>query len=92
MLKIEAPDRRWTYADYKDWELKPGERYEIIDGVAYAMSAPNLFHQSMLMELAKQIAVFLTGKPCKVFPAPSTCGFSTKRTKATARWYSLTSR
>jgi Uma2 family endonuclease len=60
----------WTYADYKAWELKPRERYEIIDGVAYAMSAPNAFHQSILTELLKQITVFLTGKPCKVYPAP----------------------
>jgi Uma2 family endonuclease len=60
----------WTYADYKAWELKPGERYEIIYGEAYAMSAPNAFHQTMLMELSKQIAVFLTGRPCKVYPAP----------------------
>jgi Uma2 family endonuclease len=59
-----------TYADYKAWELKPGERYEIIYGEAYAMSAPNAYHQSMLMELSKQIAIFLTGKPCKVYPAP----------------------
>jgi Uma2 family endonuclease len=60
----------WTYADYKAWELKPRERYEIIYGEAYAMSTPNAFHQSMLTELLKQIAVFLTGKPCKVYPAP----------------------
>jgi len=60
----------WTYADYKDWELKPGERYEIIYGEAYAMSAPNAYHQSILMELSKQIAVFLTGRECKVYPAP----------------------
>ena len=60
----------WTYADYKAWELKPGERYEIIDGEAYAMSAPNAHHQAMLAELLKQIAVFLTGKQCKVYPAP----------------------
>jgi len=70
LLKKEAESPHWTYADYKDWELKPGERYEIIDGEAYAMSAPNLSHQSILTELLKQIAVFLTDKPCKVFPAP----------------------
>ena len=60
----------WTYADYKDWELKPGERYEIIHGIAYAMSAPNALHQSMLMELGRQFANFLIGKQCKVYPAP----------------------
>jgi Uma2 family endonuclease len=59
-----------TYADYKAWELKPGERYEIIYGEAYAMSAPNAHHQSMLTEMVRQFANFLTGKPCKVYPAP----------------------
>jgi Uma2 family endonuclease len=59
-----------TYADYKAWELKPSERYEIIYGEAYAVSAPSAFHQSMLIELSRQIANFLVGKPCKVYPAP----------------------
>jgi len=68
-MKTEA-GASWTYADYKDWELKPGERWEIIHGEAYAMSAPNAYHQSILMELSKQIAVFLTGRECKVYPAP----------------------
>jgi len=63
------PDRKWTYADYKAWELKPRERYEIIYGEAYAMSAPNTAHQAMLMELSRQFANFLVGKPCKVYPA-----------------------
>ncbi|MDR0443743.1 MAG: Uma2 family endonuclease [Treponema sp.] len=61
---------QWTYADYKAWELKPRERYEIIYGEAYAMSAPNAFHQSILIELGRQFANFLVGKPCKVYPAP----------------------
>jgi len=60
----------WTYADYKDWELAEGERFELIDGTAYAMSAPTTYHQAMLMELSRQIANYLQGKPCKVFPAP----------------------
>jgi Uma2 family endonuclease len=65
-----AYDTHWTYADYKAWELKPRERYEIINGEAYAMAAPNAFPQSILTELLKQIANFLTDKPCKVYPAP----------------------
>jgi len=69
LLKEDAY-QHWTYADYKEWELKPGERYEIIYGEAYAMSAPNTMHQAILMELGKQFAVFLTGKPCRVYPAP----------------------
>ncbi|MDR3335149.1 MAG: Uma2 family endonuclease [Treponema sp.] len=60
----------YTYAGYKEWELAPGERYELIDGVAYAMAAPNAYHQAILMELSRQTANYLHGKPCKVYPAP----------------------
>ena len=60
----------FTYADYKEWELDEGERYELIDGVAYAMSAPNTTHQRILMMLASEFYTFLKGKPCEVFPAP----------------------
>jgi len=65
-----ANNGNWTYSDYKAWDLKPGERYEIIHGDAYAMSAPDATHQTMLMELSRQFANFLVGKECKVYPAP----------------------
>ena len=63
-------DRKFSYADYKAWELKPGERFELIYGVAYAMSAPNTLHQQILINLGSEIHTFLKGKPCRVFPAP----------------------
>ncbi|MDR2521036.1 MAG: Uma2 family endonuclease [Spirochaetaceae bacterium] len=62
--------RRWTYAGYKAWELLPGERYEIIDGEAYAMAAPNTYHQAILTELLRQMANYFAGKSCRVYPAP----------------------
>jgi Uma2 family endonuclease len=63
-------DQHSTYADYKAWELAEGERYELIYGEAYAMSAPNTQHQSILAELVRQFANYLLGKSCKVYPAP----------------------
>jgi len=60
----------WTYKDYKNWQLKPGERYEIINGVAYAMSAPNTEHQRISMFLSGEFYSFLKGKPCQPFAAP----------------------
>jgi Uma2 family endonuclease len=66
----EGKGDKFTYVDYKARELKPGERYELIDGITYAMSAPNDSHQAILMELARQIANFLVDKPCKVRPSP----------------------
>ncbi|MDR3115043.1 MAG: Uma2 family endonuclease [Treponema sp.] len=67
---LETEDRRYTYADYKAWELKEGERCELIDGVAYAMAAPNDLHQGISGEIFRQIANYLRGKSCKVRPAP----------------------
>jgi Uma2 family endonuclease len=64
------PDRKWTYADYKTWELKPDEQYEMIGGEVFAMSVQNAVHQTILMELSRQFANFLVGKPSKVYPAP----------------------
>ncbi|MDR3192610.1 MAG: Uma2 family endonuclease [Treponema sp.] len=63
-------ERLWTYRDYREWDLKEGERYELIYGVAYAMSAPNAVHQSILVALAAKFYIFLEGKPCKIYPAP----------------------
>jgi Uma2 family endonuclease len=63
-------DRKWTYADYKDWDLGPRERYELIDGVAYAMSAPNTEHQTISMTLSVEFYNFLKGKKCQVLAAP----------------------
>jgi len=69
-LRIEEVDVRYTYADYKDWDLKEGERYELIHGVAHAMATPSDYHQSIAFELGRQIGNFLVGKPCKIIPAP----------------------
>ncbi|MDR3337961.1 MAG: Uma2 family endonuclease, partial [Treponema sp.] len=68
--KIPEEEKRYTYAGYREWDLAEGERYELIYGIPYAMSAPNAYHQTILMELGRQIANYLTGKPCKVYPAP----------------------
>jgi Uma2 family endonuclease len=68
--KCSEEGRRYTYSDYKDWELAEGERYELIDGMVYAMSAPNDQHQAISMELCRQMANYLYGKTCKIRAAP----------------------
>ncbi|MDR0997683.1 MAG: Uma2 family endonuclease [Treponema sp.] len=68
--KLSREKERFTYADYKAWELDEGERFELIGGEAYAMSAPNDTHQAVSGEMFRQIANYLHGKPCKVRPAP----------------------
>jgi Uma2 family endonuclease len=63
-------EENFTYADYKSWELKPGERFELITGVAYAMSAPNTSHQRIVSILTGEFYIFLKGKTCQVIPSP----------------------
>jgi len=63
-------EQRFTYADYKAWELKPGERFELIYGFAYAMSAPNFAHQQIVTMLTSEFFAFLKGKTCQVIVSP----------------------
>jgi len=64
-----APNERFTYRHYRTWPDE--ERWELIDGHAWAMSpAPMTRHQELSGRLFLEIGVFLKGKPCKVFEAP----------------------
>jgi Uma2 family endonuclease len=46
------------------------ERWEIIDGVAYAMTAPNRQHQEISREIMFHFTGYLRGKKCQVYAAP----------------------
>ena len=70
MGALPKDDQLFTYADYKGWELNEGERFELIYGEAFGMSAPNARHQEILVEISTQFHNYLRGKPCKVYPAP----------------------
>ena len=69
-LPKSEPNRRFTYADYKSWELKPGERYELIRGEAFDMAGPNFRHQAISGGIFLQLANYLEGKPCRAIYAP----------------------
>lgn len=64
------PEEHYTYTEYKQWQLDEGERYELIEGEPHMMSAPNDQHQAISLELSRQFANFLRGKPCKLRVAP----------------------
>ena len=68
-LKQHEASRRYTYADYCGWD--DDERWELIDGIPYAMAAPSISHQSVSGNIHLQIGQFLRGKTCKVFYAPT---------------------
>ncbi len=68
-LPKQQVDRRYTYADYLTWP--DDERWEIIDGVAFAMSpAPGTRHQRVAGRLYRVVGNYLEGKNCEVFIAP----------------------
>lgn len=58
----------YTFADCLVWDEK--ERMEIIEGEAVLMAAPSSTHQEISMEISRQLANYLEGKQCRVYPAP----------------------
>ena len=62
-------NRKFTYQDYLAWP--DNERWEIIDGVAYAMSpAPKPFHQDIILNIGSYLKNALKGKPCRPYISP----------------------
>ncbi len=63
-------DARYTWADYRSWP--EDERWELIDGVAYSMSAaPSIRHQDVVLGLSSRLEMQLRGRPCRPFIAPT---------------------
>ncbi len=59
----------YTYGDYRTWN--GDTRWELIDGLAYAMApAPTRTHQIIVGEIFRQVANQLQGQPCRAFIAP----------------------
>ncbi len=69
MGHAQQRSEHYTYADYLAWP--EDQRYELIDGVAYAMApAPTRSHQLVVVELSRQLATALQASPCQTFVAP----------------------
>lgn len=65
---IRAGDR-FTLAQW--WTWPEGERWELIGGIAFAMSpVPKVVHQEIALKFAYALKSFLEGKPCKAFISP----------------------
>ncbi|HEX3043200.1 MAG TPA: Uma2 family endonuclease [Bacillota bacterium] len=58
----------YTYGDYLTWPEE--ERWEIIDGTPYMMTAPSRIHQEISGELFVQFHSYLKDISCKVYAAP----------------------
>ncbi len=59
----------FTWDDYRTWP--DDERWQIVDGIAYAMNAPLTRHQLLQARLTYLLYAHLDGKPCTVLPAPT---------------------
>ncbi len=71
-MGVPRQHERYSYQDYLSWPEWPlGERWELVDGVAYAISpAPSTGHQEILGEMLRQISNYLLDRRCRVFVAP----------------------
>lgn len=68
---MSEPERaeHYRYTDYASWP--EDARCELIEGEVFDMStAPNRYHQGLLMELSAQLHDHLRTRPCVVYPAP----------------------
>lgn len=70
MLTLDQlnPSQVYSYADYVTWQFS--ERVELLKGYIRLMAAPNRFHQTLSINLAREIAYAFKGHSCRVFAAP----------------------
>lgn len=74
----------YTWDDYRTWP--DDERWEIVNGEAYAMSpAPSVRHQHIHRELFTAVCVHFRGRACRVYSCPidvKLSGIQTQRLKS----------
>ena len=68
VLKGKAPVKGHTFKDYLSWG--DDVRFELINGIPHMMAAPTRWHQQVAVEICRQLANWLEGKPCEVYIAP----------------------
>lgn len=69
-MPLPKGQHEYTYKDYLSWP--EDERWEIIDGIAYAQATPSPLHQRISGNLYFELHGYLKGKQCQVFAAPFT--------------------
>lgn len=60
-----------SYEQYVALRQSSDERLEYIDGVVYMTPSPSIQHQLVSSNLHTQFGMYLKGKQCKVFAAPT---------------------
>jgi Uma2 family endonuclease len=70
VFPAEKASELFSWKEYKDWP--EDERWQIIDGHAYCMTAaPNIRHQKITGNFYRILGNMLAGKPCVPFIAPT---------------------
>lgn len=65
----ESRPEHYTYGDYVTWP--EGERWELIEGRAYAMTpGPSEAHQRLVTDLIGDMAPYFRGKSYKIYVSP----------------------
>ncbi|MCU0754974.1 MAG: Uma2 family endonuclease [Xanthomonadales bacterium] len=67
-LPKTCTDGEFTLEHYLSWPEQ--ERWQLLDGKAHAMAPPLIKHQRVVIELGRQLANQLLGKPCSALVAP----------------------
>ncbi|KYD29648.1 hypothetical protein B4110_1218 [Parageobacillus toebii] len=60
-----------SYEEYLALREKSEDRLEYIDGVVYMTPSPSIKHQLVSSNIHTQFGIYLKGKKCKVFAAPT---------------------
>lgn len=68
MPQLQTRTGEFSYRDYLRWPEH--ERWQLLDGHAYAMTPPSVPHQRVVLEFGRQLANQLQGHPCPVLIAP----------------------
>jgi Uma2 family endonuclease len=68
-MALTKPAGTWTYEDLLALP-DDGRRWEIIDGELYELTAPNLYHATVIMNLIAQFLPVVTAIGGRIFTAP----------------------
>ncbi len=68
MANPQTETGEFSYTDYMRWP--ENERWQLLDGFAYAMSPPTVPHQIVVSELGTQLITQLRGQRCRALVAP----------------------
>lgn len=68
-MSIPAPIRRLSPGAYLAWEADQLDRYELVDGIPYAMAGAGRLHEEVALALSAILWAHLEGKPCRVYKA-----------------------